>query len=59
MRLPSCTGFGITGSGIVMPFADENFPGLLETKRMSSYLHSAQKFVTSFHTTGEVARSSR
>ena len=49
----------LAGSGIVMPFVDVNRPGLPETKRTSSYLVSAQKFVTSFHTTGVVARSSR
>ena len=51
--------FGIAGSGIVMPLADENSAGLLETKRMSSYLSSAQNLVTSFQCTGDVARSSR
>ena len=44
IRLPSCTGFGITGSGIVMPLVEENRAGLLETYRMSSYLSSAQNF---------------
>jgi hypothetical protein len=36
MRLPSCTGFGITGSGIVMPLAEENVFGFVDTYRMSS-----------------------
>ena len=59
MRLPSCTGSGWLGSGMVIPFVDVNRPGLPDTKRTSSYLVSAQNFVTSFHTTGVVARSSR
>ena len=59
MRLPSCTGFGIAGSGMVMPLVEENRAGLLDTKRMSSYFSSAQKLVTSFQHTGDVARSSR
>jgi len=59
MRLPSCTGLGISGSGMVMPLADENSAGLLDTKRTSSYLSSAQNFVTSFQHTGDIARSSR
>ena len=59
IRLPSCTGLGIAGSGMVMPLVEENSAGLLDTKRMSSYFSSAQKLVTSFQHTGSVARSSR
>ena len=44
---------------MVMPLVDENMAGLLDTKRMSSYFSSAQKLVTSFQHTGDVARSSR
>jgi hypothetical protein len=58
MRLPSCTGFGNTGSGMVMPFVDEKVFGLVDTYRMSSYLSSAQNSVTSFQHTGAVARNS-
>jgi hypothetical protein len=39
-----------------MPAADENFAGLLETQRMSSYFISAQKSVTPFQQTGSVSR---
>ena len=42
-----------------MPLVEVNMAGLLDTKRMSSYFSSAQKFVTSFQHTGDVARSSR
>ncbi len=59
IRLPGWTGLGMFGSGMVMPWVDENSAGLLDTKRMSSYFDSAQKFVTSFQHTGAVARSSR
>ena len=31
MRFPSTAGAGMAGSGIVIPFADENFAGLLDT----------------------------
>src|ERR1700738_3644435 len=58
MRLPSCTGFAITGSGMVMPLVEENLPGLVDTYRMSSYFSSAQNLVTSFQHTGSLARSS-
>ena len=58
MRFPSCTGFGITGSGIVMPLVEENVSGLVDTYRMSSYFSSAQNLVTSFQQTGVLARSS-
>lgn len=59
MRLPVCAGFAIVGSGMVMPLAEQNIAGLLDTKRMSSYFNRAQNFVTSFQHTGDVARSSR
>ena len=59
IRLPGCTGFGSAGSGMVMPLVEVNVAGLLDTNRMSSYLSSAQKLVTSFQHTGAVARSSR
>ena len=58
MRLPSCTGFGITGSGIVMPLVEENLSGFVDTYRMSSYFSSAQNLVTSFQHTGALARNS-
>ena len=58
IRLPSCTGFGITGSGMVMPIVEENVFGFVDTYRMSSYFSSAQNLVTSFQHTGSVARSS-
>ena len=41
-----------------MPLVEVNRAGLLDTYRMSSYLSSAQNFVTSFQTTGDLARSS-
>ena len=59
IRLPSWNGSGWAGSGMLIPLVDVNSAGLPDTKRMSSYFASAQKFVTSFHTTGELARSSR
>jgi len=59
MRPPSCTGLAICGSGMVTPLVEENRAGLLDTKRTSSYFSSAQKLVTSFQQTGDVARSSR
>ena len=59
IRLPSWTGLGMAGSGIVMPLVDVNVSGWPDTKRTSSYFVNAQKFVTSFHTTGVVLRSSR
>lgn len=59
IRLPSCTGVSICGSGIVIPLVEVNSPGLLETYRMSSYFVSAQNSVSAFHTTGVFARNSR
>ena len=50
-------GDGMAGSGSVIPFAEENLPGLLETYRMSSYFNSAQNLVTSFQQTGSLARA--
>ena len=44
---------------MLIPFVEVNSAGLLDTKRMSSYFANAQNFATSFHTTGEFARSSR
>src|SRR5215217_4023992 len=43
---------------MVMPLVEENVFGFVDTYRMSSYLSSAQNFVTSFQHTGAVARSS-
>ena len=39
---------------MVMPWVEVNSAGLLDTYRMSSYLSSAQKLVTSFQHTGDV-----
>src|SRR5215210_7549984 len=43
---------------MVMPLVEENMFGFVDTYLMSSYLSSAQNFVTSFQHTGAVARSS-
>ena len=59
IRLPSSTGFSSVGSGTVMPLADENSAGLVDTKRTSSYLSNPQNPAASFQHTGSLARSSR
>lgn len=59
IRLPSSTGFSTAGSGMVMPLAEENNAGLVDTYRTSSYFSSPQNPASAFQHTGSVARSSR
>ncbi len=59
IRLPSITGLSIAGSGTVIPLADENSAGLVDTNLTSSYFVSAQNPCAAFQLTGSVARRSR